>query len=214
MPPEPKFTKEQIVVAALDVIRGGSVENITAQEMGKRLGTSTRPMFTYFDTVEELRQAATDMAWQLYDERARQGLSLTPAFKGFAMAYIRFAIEEPSLFRLLFMRRAEPMDLPEFLGREGHLDRVLDAVIDTFNVDRDQAFWIYENMWVYAHGIATLCATEVVSFTDEEVADKLGTICRGLLLALHAPADRRTAIMPGTDVVMPGSVDDYVASEL
>jgi AcrR family transcriptional regulator len=62
MPPKPKFTKEQIVAAALDVIRDNSVEAITAQKMGKQLGTSTRPMFTYFDTVEELRQAATDAA--------------------------------------------------------------------------------------------------------------------------------------------------------
>jgi AcrR family transcriptional regulator len=81
MPPKPKFTKEQIVSAALDIVRDGSVEAITAQEMGKRLGTSTRPMFTYFDTVEELRQATIDAAWRLYDERVQQGLSFTPAFK-------------------------------------------------------------------------------------------------------------------------------------
>ncbi|MBQ9620990.1 MAG: TetR/AcrR family transcriptional regulator [Atopobiaceae bacterium] len=210
MPPKPKFTRDQIVACALDVIRTESAEAITAQEMGKRLGTSTRPMFTYFDTVEELRQAATDAAWQIYDERARVGLSLTPAFKGFAMAYIRFAIEEPSLFRLLFMRKAEPMSLDEFLGREGHLDTILDAVEETFYIDRDQAFWLYKNMWTYAHGIAALCATEVVDFTDEEVAEKLGTVCRGLVMALHAPADERTAIVPDEGVVMPGSIDDYV----
>ena len=85
MPPKPKFTKEQIVSVALDIVRDGNVEAITAQEMGKRLGTSTRPMFTYFDTVEELRQETTDAAWRLYDERVQQGLSFTPAFKGFAM---------------------------------------------------------------------------------------------------------------------------------
>lgn len=212
MPPKPKFTKEQIVAAAVNVIRDSSVEAITAQEIGRRLGTSTRPMFTYFDTVEELRQAATDAAWQLYDERAQQGLSLTPAFKGFAMAYIRFASEEPSLFRLLFMRKTEPISLPAFLGREGHRDTVLDAVSETFHVDRDQAQWLYENLWIYAHGIAALCASEAVSFTDEEVASKLGTMCRGLLMAQRAGADERTAVVPGFNVVMSGSVDDYMAS--
>ena len=213
MPPKPKFTKEQIVSAALDAVRDGGVEVITAQEMGKRLGTSTHPVFTYFDTVEELRQAATDAAWRLYDERVRQGLSFTPAFKGFAMAYIHFAIEEPSLFRLLFMRKSEATSIAEFLGREGHLDKVLDAVTDTFHISREQALWLYENMWTYAHGIAAMCASEAVSFSDEEIAQKLGVICRGLLMTLHAPADERTAVIPGPDVVMSDSVEGYAAPE-
>ena len=32
MPPKPKFTKEQIISAALDIVRDGSIEVITAQE--------------------------------------------------------------------------------------------------------------------------------------------------------------------------------------
>lgn len=213
MPPKPKFTKEQIVSAALDIVRDGSVEAVTAQEMGKRLGTSTRPMFTYFGTVEELRQAATDAAWRLYDERVQKGLSFTPAFKGFAMAYIHFAIEEPSLFRLLFMRKSEATSIAEFLDREGHLGEVLDAVTDTFNICHEQAIWLYENMWTYAHGIAAMCASEAVGFSDEEIAQKLGTICRGLLMTLHAPADERTAVIPGPDVVMPDGIEDYADPE-
>ncbi|WP_165053736.1 MULTISPECIES: TetR/AcrR family transcriptional regulator [unclassified Adlercreutzia] len=211
MPPKAKFTKDQIVEAALDIVREGGVEAITAQAMAKQLGTSTRPMFTYFDTVEDLRTAATDAAWRIYDERARQGLALTPAFKGFGMAFVRFAVEEPSLFRLLFMRKSKHMSIDEHLEREGHLDVVLDAVMSTFHIGRDQAKWLYENMLIYVHGIAAMCASEAVRFTDEEVASRLGLLCRGLLMGMSEPANEQTAVMPGPDVVFDGSLENYLS---
>ncbi|WP_165172898.1 TetR/AcrR family transcriptional regulator [Adlercreutzia sp. ZJ242] len=211
MPPKAKFTREQIVEAALDIIRDKGVGAVTAQAVAKQLDASTRPMFTYFDTVEDLRVAATDEAWRIYDERVVQGLALTPAFKGFGMACVRFAVEEPSLFRLLFMRKSERTSMDEFLEREGHLDDVLDAVMSTFCIDRGQAKWLYENMLIYVHGVATMCASGVVRFTDEEVAERLGMLCRGLLMVLLAPADERTAVIPGPDVAFDGSLENYLS---
>ena len=49
--------------------------------------------------------------------------------------------------------------------------------------------------------------------TDEEIARKLGVICRGLLMTLHAPVDERTAVIPGPDVVMSDSVEGYAVPE-
>ena len=40
MPPKPKFTKEEIVDAALDIVSRDGVEAMTAREVGERLGTS------------------------------------------------------------------------------------------------------------------------------------------------------------------------------
>ncbi len=210
MPPKAKFTRDEIIDAAVDIIRDSSIEAITAQELGRRMGSSSRPMFTWFNTLEELRAAAKERARSIYNEYAERGLAMTPAFKGFAMEYVRFAGEEPSLFRLLFMRRGEPMNLLEFLDREGHLQPIRETIMETFHLDRAQADWLYENMWLYAHGIAALCASEVVQMTETEISEKLGTLCRGLLMSLHTPRDERTAILPGRETLMPGSVEDYM----
>ncbi len=80
MPPKAKFTREEIVAVAVDIIRDSGVEAITAKEIGKRMGTSTRPMFTWFKTVEELRAAAAEEARQIYNRYAERGLSMTPPF--------------------------------------------------------------------------------------------------------------------------------------
>ena len=134
--------------------------------------------------------------------------------KSFVKSYVdNDGILTMSLFRLLFMRKSEATSITEFLDREGHLDKVLDAVTDTFHINHEQAIWLYENMWTYAHGIAAMCASEAVGFSDEEIAQKLGVICRGLLMTLHAPTDERTAVIPGPDVVMSGSVEGYADPE-
>ena len=210
MPPKPKYSREDIIETAMDIIRDSSPEMITAQEIGRRMGSSSRPMFTWFNTLEELRAAAKDRAWEIYDGYVERGLEMTPAFKGFAMAYVRFASREPSLFRLLFMRKAEPMNLLEFLNREGHLEAVRKTIMETFRLGPEEADRLYENLWIYVHGIATLLASGAVQMTDGEIAGRLGTICRGMLITLRLPEDARTGIMPDKDTVVPGTVEDYL----
>lgn len=52
MPPKPKFTREEIVAAALQVVRTRGLEALTTREIAAELGTSTRPIFTYFESME------------------------------------------------------------------------------------------------------------------------------------------------------------------
>ena len=48
MPPKPKFTREEIVQTALDIVSRKGVEALTAKELGDALGSSARPIFTVF----------------------------------------------------------------------------------------------------------------------------------------------------------------------
>ncbi|HCG61822.1 MAG TPA: TetR/AcrR family transcriptional regulator, partial [Collinsella sp.] len=62
MPPRVKFTKEEIVEAALRVTREGGIDSLTARSLAAELGASTRPMFTYFETVDELKHEVHEAA--------------------------------------------------------------------------------------------------------------------------------------------------------
>lgn len=55
-----------------------------------------------------------EAAKKLYAGYIGRGLSEKPAFKGVGAAYIRFSIEEPKLFQLLFMREQETV--PDISG--------------------------------------------------------------------------------------------------
>ena len=56
MPPKVKFQKEEIVEAAVNIARKKGISAVTAREVGAVLGVSSRPLFTYFDTVDELKR--------------------------------------------------------------------------------------------------------------------------------------------------------------
>ena len=80
MPPKAKFTKEQIVNAALDIIRENGTSELTARALGKRLGSSACPIFTVFDNMEEVLTETVKAAKILYSSYIKEGLKDTPAF--------------------------------------------------------------------------------------------------------------------------------------
>lgn len=54
MPPKPKFTREQIIGYALNIVERDGIKALTARELGKEMGSSARPIFTVFKNMDEL----------------------------------------------------------------------------------------------------------------------------------------------------------------
>ncbi len=103
MPPKPKITKDMVVDAAFEVVRETGAEYINARTVAKKLNCSTQPVMYHFATIEELKKAAYAKADVYHSEylmniKSPQG----GVMLGIGLNYIRFAIEEPHLFRFLF----------------------------------------------------------------------------------------------------------------
>lgn len=73
MPPKVKFRKEEIVQAALDVARVKGADGVTARDIAAQLGVSTRPIFTYFNTMDEVKTAVRQAAEQVYQDYTAKG---------------------------------------------------------------------------------------------------------------------------------------------
>lgn len=63
-------------------------------------------------------------------------------------------------------------------------DAILRSVQEPYALDRDTADRLYRHLWIYSHGIATLCATKVCSFTPQDVGEMLTEIFKGLLFRI------------------------------
>ncbi len=183
MPPKAKFTREQIVKAALDIVERDGADALTARALGQALKSSARPIFTVFDSMDDVRAAAVAAAKSVYAEYVARGLAETPAFKGVGTEYIRFAAEKPKLFRLLFMsERDGATDVNTVLGAiDDSAPAILQSVIDGYSLDRDAAERLYLHLWLYAHGIAVLIATGVCEFTAGDISDMLTSVFVGML---------------------------------
>ena len=171
MPPKAKCTKEQIVSTAFDMVRASGMSVLTARNLAKELGTSTAPIFTLFNTVEEIQNEVISRANVLYSEYIRKGLSQTLAFKGAGMKYIEFAKDEPELFKLLFLSENAETQITHFLPYyDAHAPEILETVEKSCSADKEKAKKIYNHMSVYAFGFASLFAQKIYMFTLEDIS--------------------------------------------
>ena len=78
MPPKPKFTRDEIVQAALTIVSEKGVEALTAKELGDALGASARPIFTVFASMKEVQDAVREAAMRRFESYAEQKLPGMP----------------------------------------------------------------------------------------------------------------------------------------
>lgn len=183
MPPRAKFSRDEIVETALAIVRKDGIQALTARALGEKLGSSTRPVFTVFQNMEEVQDEVLKAARALYKGYIDRGLQETPAFRGVGRQYILFAIEEPKLFQLLFM--AEQERIPE-LGEvlmliDESYERILASVEISYGLTGSDAKRLYQHMWIYSHGIASLCASKMCHFSGEEISGMMAEVISSLI---------------------------------
>lgn len=183
MPPKAKFTKKQITETALDLVRKYGADSLTARALGKELGSSSCPIFTVFENMEEVQEAVIQAARSIYKEYVYRGLTETPAFKGVGTQYILFAVNEPHLFRLLFMTGQDAMtDFEGILPMiDENYEQILASIVTGYGIERSNADRLYKHLWIYTHGIATLCVSKMCSFTPEEISSMMTEVFKSLL---------------------------------
>lgn len=208
MPPKPKFTKEEIAAAALAIIREESVEALTARSLGAKLGTSARPIFTVFKSMDEVKWAARALALREFEAYTGDFTAYTPAFKKIGMQMVSYAIHEPEVFKLLFMQEHKEgrcfANTIEDLG--GMADICISLIRRDYALTPEEAETLFEQMWVHTFGLGVLCATRVCDFSEEQIANMLGQMFAGMLMVLKSGKKDACAIQPQKDFV--GKVGD------
>ena len=58
MPPKFRYTREEMIAAALELVRQGGKDALTARALGAKLGCSAKPIFGLFRNMEELDSAS------------------------------------------------------------------------------------------------------------------------------------------------------------
>jgi hypothetical protein len=182
MPPKAKFTKEQITQAALDIIREKGTNGLTARTLADKLDSSACPIFTIFKNMTEVQAEVVNATKSVYAEYVQEGLKEPLAFKGVGMQYIQFAKDEPNLFKLLFMSEHRIVEPKQYLPTvDDNYEAILSSVIKEYNLPRVQADRLYLHLSIYVHGIATLFADNVCTFSTDEVSQMLTEVFVSLL---------------------------------
>ena len=196
MPPKAKFKKEQITKAALGVVSEKGAQALTAKELGAALGTSTTPIFTVFNSMQEVQDAVMLAAMERFEEYAHKAAHIKPVFKQVGMQMILFAKEEPKLYQLIFMSSIG--EAQTFDDIYGHLGSVADACLDVlqkdYNLSKDNAKTLFEHVWIHTFGIGALCATGVCDFPHEQIAEMLTQDFTAMMMLMKSGKYNRSAM--------------------
>lgn len=175
MPPKPKFTREEIVQAALQIVSRQGISALTAKELGNALGSSARPIFTVFTSMKEVQDEVRQAAMARFEDYAHKAGADVPAFKQVGMQMILFALEEPQLYRLIFMSQHSGVtpfdDHYAYLGDVA--EACLDSIVADYGLSRPDAQLLFEHVWIHTFGIGALCATDACRFTMEDISRML-----------------------------------------
>ncbi len=180
MPPKFRFTRKEIIDTALAVVREEGFPALTARALADRLGSSTKPIFGLFTNMEEVQQAvlkAADVRYQRYISDAMASGEYPP-YKASGMGYIRFAMDEPRLFRLLFMRDRSSEVIRE--DRES-IRPLLDLLQSKLGLSEDEAYLFHMESWVFVHGLASMIATNYVPWDMDFISRALTDMYQGLI---------------------------------
>ena len=190
MPPKPKFTREEIVQTALNVVSQKGVEALTAKELGEALGSSARPIFTVFSSMREVQDEVRAAAMRRFESYAERKLPGMPLFKQVGMQMVLFGAKEPKLYQLLFMREnRSAVGFDDVFGELGPTAEACVALIrEEYAMSEAEARLLFENMWIYTFGVGALCATKVCRFSEERLGQMLSTEFQALMLLVKSGA--------------------------
>lgn len=174
------------------VYKGRNGGSGTARRAGKRDGGLERKIngkrarhvdpagFTAFGSMAGIKQAVYDAAVRVYDSYTEKGLREQIPFFGVGIQYIRFAREEPALYRLLFLTQKQ---VPSYGAMDAMLhlqERVRPTLVQIYRITPEEADVYFRDLWLVVHSLATLIVTGDCPYSDREI----GSILTGFSLSI------------------------------
>ena len=196
MPPKAKFTREEIVSAALEVARSKGIEAVTAREVGNYLGTSSSPVFVAFKNMDELLNEVYNSAVKEYSDYIADSVNYTPAFKQFGFRLIEFASTQPNLFKMIYKYRQGEKSYSKMIMSMPAADFSVQTVMEQDQVDYVNAKLIFEEVLLAGLGICYMIADNKCTFTEQDLNKYLGIAYRGAVLTVTTLNEDEYAVHP------------------
>ena len=184
MAPKFKFTKEEVLSVTIDFIRENGIEALTARELAKKLDSSTKVIFSLFSNMKNLEDEAKFAAENIFSEKVNLALKDNSPFKRLGVEYILFSKNEPKLFQWLFMKKGiEVESFKDFLPmRDYEYKSVIESIDEEYKISIENSKKLYEHLFIYSHGIATLTVTGIYNFTPTEIIEYMAEVAKSLIV--------------------------------
>ena len=167
MPPKFKFTRDQIIKNALELVRKGGWEALTTRSLAESLGSSARPIYSFFKSMVELEQEISKRGVDMLYACMIQKRTGDP-WHDHGIGYVIFAQKEPALFRGM-------NDEKHIAHFKAYGEIIWDTLTDSLSdyppfqgLSEDQVYQVQLTRWLLAHGLAFQVSTHPPGVWDDE----------------------------------------------
>lgn len=165
MSPKLVFTKEKVLAAALELARRKGIESVSARNVAKAIKSSVAPIYSCFNSTEELKKAVLKMAHNILIEYTTKDYT-DKIFLNIGVGFVRFARDDSALFKALFLEENNFKDISqdffEFIRYRMSLDT-------DFKEMPDEAVQnLFLDMWTYVNGLAVMISAGLQQDKDDK----------------------------------------------
>ncbi len=159
MPRKETITRDYLIETAFTLAKQEGAQNVTARKLAAKAGCSTQPIFRLYDNMEDLLKEvffrACDFFEFFYDKAPK---SHEEPFVDLGLVYIRFAAEEPNLFKMLFLGK-DRFDKSMYEILNGSKGIVGEQMNKAKAAGCKDSGGLFTKMWIFIHGAACMSIT-------------------------------------------------------
>ncbi len=175
---EPRYhhgdLRRALVAGGLVLLEEKGASALGLREIARLVGVSAAAPYRHFADRKALLEAVAAEGFRGFAAamaRAAEGLPEAEQLAAMAFAYVRFALDEPALFRLMFSSDLHPYRDPEL--RE-HADAAYATIaVAAAREDKSAPGEMAVTCWSFVHGLAMLVLEEQILGVTAGNADAL-----------------------------------------
>ena len=155
MPPKQRFTPQDVIEAAFQVVRKQGWEGFSARTIANELNSSTRPIYDYFNSMENIEAEVVKKILTYFVEflsRERTG----DKWLDQALGYVLFAAEEKHLFRCINDEKHTPFQRQFARHHWVELGEALSEDERFKNISAESKHKVRAARWIMIHGLSYL----------------------------------------------------------
>lgn len=188
-----QISKDIILQSALHMLIRDGYASINIKTLAKEIGCSTQPIVWHFDNMDGLRTALAQYAREYANQKMRPtGDNAVAAFEQMGKAFVEIAVKEPNLFRFLNLNenKSKSENSFEAIITNKNNAEMIQSISEYLGIPEENVGRYLQNTMIYAHGIATLVATNVITATEEEMMMMINRAADAFLMQEGVSADK------------------------
>ena len=191
--PKQKITKEMIIDAAFNIVRTEGMEALLVKNIAARLNCSVQPIYSYCANMEGVRRDLIEQTAKFLRDFIAARIDRNDYFRSTGRAYLKFAKEEPNLFKLYFLREQPDVHTLNDLYDKESSPQISAFIADSLHISIEKAKALHLHMIIYNCGISSMITSTNIDVEGEAIQKQLDTAYDAFLLQLKGETNEKNS---------------------